>query len=102
MPFFQYSQNNSGGMFTGPAHYVIIEAQDYKMANALAETHGLYFDGSGDCRCCGNRWCEQAKWSDADVVPSIYGQPVERYKLGRETAIVYYWDGREAKFGFKD
>lgn len=79
--FYTYDQNNSGGSFTGPAQYVIVEAKNAKYANFTAEEElGLYFDGDGDCHCCGNRWSEQ--WSDADgtIVPEIYGMSLSKRK----------------------
>lgn len=53
MEFYEYVQNNSGGKFTVNkflCHRVIIEA-DEKL-----EALGGYFDGEGDCPCCGDRW----------------------------------------------
>lgn len=79
MPFFDYSQNNSGGGFDvdddeGISVYVIIEADSADEANSKAEDIGLYFDGQGDCSCCGNRWYSAD--GSGDAVPSIYGEPV--------------------------
>lgn len=54
--FYRFRQNNSGGFFTGPAINVIVEADSQEESQRLAEQHGLYFDGRGDCPCCGNRW----------------------------------------------
>lgn len=83
MPFFRYSQNNSGGSFVPPYHHIVIEAPQYRSANALAEETGLiYFDGcdSGlDCECCGDRW-HRASSYDADPEPMIYSEPVETYR----------------------
>lgn len=78
--FFTYSQNNSGGTFdidhsSGITVYVIVEADSASDADRRAERIGLYFDGAGDCSCCGDRWSEQ--WSqDGDALPSVYGTPV--------------------------
>lgn len=108
--FYHFSQNNSGGSFdfnevAGITHNVIVEATDYQHANMLAERIGLYFDGEGDCECCGNRWYE--KWSNdnGDNVPSIYGEPVANGVAimqwmpdGKET-VVHYLDGRKEWFG---
>ncbi|MFE4367966.1 MULTISPECIES: DUF7296 family protein [unclassified Streptomyces] len=60
MPFYEFHQNNSGGGFdydedNGISVYVIIEAGSADVANARAEKIGLYFDGEGDCPCCGDR-----------------------------------------------
>ena len=71
--FYTYRQNNSGGSFCGPAMYVIIEATSENEANRLAEDLGLYFDGAGDCECCGNRW----SYPDSPTeYPSIYDKKV--------------------------
>ncbi len=78
--FYTYKQNNSGGNFhfdeqAGISHFVIIEADDVTAANSRAEAIGLYFDGDGDCECCGSRWGES--WSDdAASVPEVYGKAV--------------------------
>lgn len=73
MTYYTYVQNNTGGSFTGPAHYVVVEATAPRIADAIAEeTFGLYFDGWGDCDCCGSRWSGAADWDGADV-PTIYG-----------------------------
>lgn len=80
MPFFEYSQNNSGGNFDydeerGISHGVIVEADDAKEADFRAERIGLYFDGEGDCPCCGDRWYA----ADAgDSTPMWYGDPVTK------------------------
>lgn len=79
---FEYSQNNSGGSYvmpewTGPEEQggvfrqydwqtedtdVFVMAKDAAEADSLAERFaGVYFDGSDDCSCCGNRWYS-AKW----------------------------------------
>lgn len=102
--FFHYSQNNSGGSFAfdekaGVTHHVVIEAYDYNHANARAENIGLYFDGYGDCGCCGNRWYEQDSYHDATDKPTVYGEPVDEFDgmswmdPGKEIA-VHYLDGR--------
>ncbi|MCQ6554773.1 hypothetical protein NPS70_16430 [Streptomyces sp. C10-9-1] len=103
--FFTYDQNNSGGGFdvdeeAGISVYVIVEAEDYATANERAEAIGLYFDGEGDCSCCGNRWSAQWSGTDGDAVPSIYGEPVEtavvytKWVGTRPDAFVHYVDGR--------
>lgn len=106
MAFFTYGQNNSGGGFDydakgGITDYVIIEADDYQDANYRAERIGLYFDGEGDCSCCGERWYEQWNDNGAYAEPSIYGDPIDSVKLrtywmtnGEFNAFVHYKDGR--------
>lgn len=83
MPWFHYSQNNSGGMFTGPTH-VVIEADDADHADmrAVSETP-IYFDGCDegvDCPCCGDRWSRA--WGDGDFKPMVYDQPAAKYVPG--------------------
>ena len=79
--FYTFMQNNSGGRFdfdaaTGVSHIVIVEARSAKSAVEQAEDIGLYFDGSQDCPCCGDRW--YPVWDDTDghAVPTVYGSPV--------------------------
>lgn len=59
--FYQFRQNNSYGRFVfdkerGISTEVWVEADDLVEATARAEAIGLYFDGAGDCPCCGDRW----------------------------------------------
>lgn len=115
--FFTFNQNNSGGTFTfdeeaGITHFVIIEAQSARVAKALAEDKGLYFDGcrSGrDCSCCGDRWHEPC--GDGSAVPEVYGQQVGVdmpffSDLGRgwmkdsKEGCIHYLDGRKEWFGY--
>lgn len=101
--FYHYSQNNSGGSFDfnkfrGITHHVIIEADSASEADDIAEGIGLYFDGHGDCPCCGDRWYN-AWEGDGDDEPMVYStRPSELtgYKWmedGYEVA-VHYRDGR--------
>ncbi|MGP3750873.1 DUF7296 family protein [Streptomyces sp. IBSNAI001] len=105
--FFDFSQNNSGGGFDfdaerGISEYVIVEAADAEEANYRAERIGLYFDGEGDCGCCGNRWSEQWGSDKGSAVPSIYDEPVEtagvytKWMGDNPDAFVHYADGRIA------
>lgn len=64
--WFKYDQNNSGGVFIGPAYNVYVEAFDDDQANEIAEQNGVYFDGVDegiDCECCGDRWSRS--WYDS-------------------------------------
>lgn len=77
LKWFTYRQNNTGGSFDGPV-FVCVQAYTAKQANALAEKHGIYFDGvedGMDCSCCGDRW-ERAFEEDGHDVPSAYGEPL--------------------------
>ncbi|WJN63245.1 hypothetical protein [Streptomyces phage phiScoe45] len=111
MPFFEYNQNNSGGSFDFEdgkiTHYVIVEADTAELANERAEEIGLYFDGYGDCSCCGDRWYSQWDDKDGDEVPSIYGTPISDFDFGfrwmkgdRPEAYVHFADGRVQGYGF--
>ncbi|APC43310.1 hypothetical protein Joe_70 [Streptomyces phage Joe] len=115
MPFYEYNQNNSGGGFdydgdAGITHYVIIEAESAELADERAEEIGLYFDGEGDCSCCGDRWYAQGGgWGgdQGDEVPSIYGTPVSDFDFGfrwmkgdRPECYVHFADGRVQGYGF--
>ncbi|MFI2242397.1 DUF7296 family protein [Streptomyces chrestomyceticus] len=104
MPFFTYCQNNSYGSFdyneaNGVSVYVIIEADSAESANDKATDIGLYFDGEGDCPCCGDRWgpCGEG---DACDEPEVYGRPVSEWDDGTKwirkgfEAFVHYADGR--------
>lgn len=102
MAFFYYRQNNSGGHFIvndDVAHYVIIEADTWRQANAKAEDIGLYFDGDGDCPTCGTRW-DSAEYTKGSDVPSIYGAPLLEFKHSfpsymEEKIYVYFKDNRK-------
>ena len=102
--FYHYSQNNSGGSFDfdrekGITHHVVIEAENASLADRRAESIGLYFDGEGDCPCCGDRWCEA--YGEGTEEPSVYDRPLGVVykdnrggwmKEGYETA-VHFADG---------
>ena len=79
--FYEYRQNNSGGSFhrdekIGIDEYVYIEAESAEEANTKAEKVGLYFEGKGDCECCGNRWSEA---SEHDVCDRFLTYPEDSY-----------------------
>ncbi len=77
MKFYTFRQNNSGGSFTvdeNVAHTVVIQASDARDANERAAAIGLYFDGEGDCPCCGTRWDETSEY-DGHEEPNAYGKP---------------------------
>lgn len=111
--FFNIRQNNSGGRFGPPAINVIVEADDWREADAIAAENGVYLNGvaSGyDCSCCGDRW-HSAEWEDGKPEPMIYGKSISDYmadsgmsNLNREwakqdktaLAVVFYKDGSEA------
>jgi hypothetical protein len=99
MAFYTYRQNNSGGGFVSDADRgisiaVIIEARSAELANAMAQIIGLYFDGSGDCPCCGDRWYE-ASSSCGTEDPQVYGvAPEYDLKAAKENAKIDPWSDR--------
>lgn len=57
--YYIYRQNNSYGLTTPPARYVVIEADSIEEASDKFITiDGCYFDDGFkiDCSCCGYRW----------------------------------------------
>jgi len=102
MAFYTFYQNNSGGFFTGPAQYVIIEAPNPKVADAMAEINGLYFDGvldELDCDCCGDRW-HRASDYDASAFPLIYDTAAAEYAAANphRSVLVVYANGATASY----
>lgn len=101
MGFYEFSQNNSGGRFyydKDLGENVIVEAASAQEANAKAESLGIYFDGSGDCPCCGRRWYE--KWNDEKPDFATVEEVVERFSktvswdpVPRQF-VVHFADGR--------
>lgn len=85
------------------AENVIIEANSAKQALKLGEVAGLYFDGAGDCRCCGNRWSNWIDDDDGADSPMIYDEPAHNFKSSwnDETCIVHYLDGRKERIEIK-
>jgi hypothetical protein len=111
--FYTYNQNNSGGSFDfnpgrGISHYVVVEADTAKEADERAEMIGLYFDGDGDCSCCGDRWSAADSYWGADKgdeEPKIYDEPVATFGVGNKwkwmdgaEIFVHYADGRVEGF----
>lgn len=104
--FYTYIQNNSGGSFEindELKHFVIIEADNGKEADSIAEKVGIYFDGveNGiDCSCCGDRW-DRASYEEGTNTPKIYGgeiQDVLNYSQPFKEAIIYYKNGKKEVF----
>lgn len=106
--FFTFRQNNSFGTFDfdaerGISVNVIIEANAVEFAIRRAEKIGLYFDGEGDCNCCGNRWSHP--WEEGSEQPQVYGEivrPGARYAgrfnkwmdEGQPEGFIHYSDGK--------
>lgn len=92
----------------GITHHVVIEADNAAAANAIGERIGLYFDGTGDCPCCGNRWYSAWQDESGDDAPTVYGAPAAAFTSwqkwmedGREIC-VHYLDGRKEWHGVKE
>jgi hypothetical protein len=95
--WYHYLQNNSGGKFiqdpkTGLSRHVYIEAESPRAANARAQDIGLYFDGYGDCPCCGDRWWEADSRNavdpeDVPVEGSLFDPPHFKWIDGPETYV---------------
>lgn len=99
MAFFQFRQNNSGGSFdidteSGIGVNVIVEADSAEDANRRAESIGLYFDGEGDCDCCGNRWSNLWEREKGDPEPRIYEDTVTPEPVGEDSiSFIHFKDG---------
>lgn len=99
--FFDFRQNNSGGSFSyddkaGIAETVIIEANSAAEANEKAERIGLYFNGAGDCECCGSRWYEVGNY-DGTPEPRDFARVVVRGIKSKKrpvTVYIHYSNGR--------
>lgn len=98
--FYTFHQNNSGGGFThrevdGIGYMVVVEANDKDHAISRAQDIGLYFDGYGDCECCGNRW---STYIEGTEVPTSYGAALVLDDTGEKNwglySYVHYLDGR--------
>ena len=79
--FFTFIQNNPSGTFEyndTVCNFMIIEADDHEEANRIAETKGIYFDGTTngkDCMCglCEDRW-HRVRNDEGPKTPEIYGK----------------------------
>ena len=97
LKWYTWRQNNSGGRFIEPAHFVSIQAPTHTAARRVAADIGVYFDGCSDgrdCPCCGDRWDD---FPDVAEMPEVYGEPMRKVAeadwLDRSWLMVYA-DGR--------
>ena len=74
--YYTFEQKNSGGYWDLEYHFVIIEAPNADEANDIAEKHGVYFDSSRDCSCCGSRWSSVYE-DDATDAPEIFSDSLD-------------------------
>ncbi len=105
--FYKFRQNNSGGKFIvdperGISVEVWIEADSTQHANTIAERVGLYFDGAGDCPCCGDRWYLASDYDASETAPEYVLATIQwaarEIKAPEGTFVaegfVHYLDGR--------
>ncbi len=94
--FFNYSQNNSGGFFhKDMGYHFIVEAESNLQADAIAQDHGVYFNGCDkniDCPCCGDRWHPA---DEGTSTPVVYDKEVKLtikecfgFKAGKQIKII--------------
>ena len=106
--FYTYNQNNSGGSFvfekSGISHFVIVEADSAEDADSKAQAIGLYFDGEGDCDCCGARWSQAYNGTNE---PEVYGASAFDYEVSKfgikwmgedPEGFIHYRDGKIIPF----
>lgn len=89
--YFQFHQNNSGGVFEPPAIDIYVEATSLAQARKrlgrvvdLCEDTGRYadYDDCGCCPCCGHRW--EDPWHD---------EPIPGEKVAENVRVDLYWMG---------
>ncbi len=101
--FFYFPQNNSHGAWRqdkNVSEHVLIEALNQKEAINIAESIGCYFDGRGDCHCCGPRW--YVPFDKGTKTEQIYGKSAFLYQSRwmTEPVTIHYKDGTIHKCGF--
>jgi hypothetical protein len=108
MTFYEWKQNNSGGVFfvnENLSNRVVIEADTYEQAEAKAFDFGIYYEGcrdGRDCDCCGDRWYEGHELTES----CLEGKTLDEYlqwmadQYGWEDPdiIVHYADGTKKTF----
>lgn len=102
MAFYMWDQNNSGGSFgvdENISHRVVIEADTYDEAEALAFDFGIYYDGveeGYDCDCCGDRWYGGSELTER----CLEGKTLEEYLQGM--ADLYGWEDPDIILHYED
>lgn len=110
--FFSYRQNNSGGHMVvsdNIGELVVVEAKNAEDADRRAKKIGLYFDGRGDCPCCGCRWtsAEFYEQKGTDKPEDGYGKNVGDLVVGTDgnyftrNVRIHYLDGNVARISVK-
>jgi hypothetical protein len=73
MKFYKFDQSNPGGEYDDSMPYTLfVQADSEDSANAIAEQHGVYFDGITkglDCECCNDRWYRTDDWQALEEAP---------------------------------
>lgn len=118
--WFEYRQNNSGGVFFMDGYasiYVFIQAESADAANQKAEEVTIYFDGcesDRDCDCCGDRWYRAGEHLDSFKTHFWYEENAEYDNIsdyvqavandsmwaeaGKPVGVVYFADGSVKRF----
>jgi hypothetical protein len=113
MDWYEFNQNNSGGVFEVTdtvCHRVWIQAGSIDAAVQKAAALGVYFNGVEDgldCACCGDRWYEPYGATEFPV-PYDKGESLatveqyaeflrDRYGWTDPDSMIYYADGRVVK-----
>lgn len=93
--FFKFRQNNSGGEFDTTMPYIMyVEVPTARVADAIAEDHGVYFNGCEtgvDCECCGDRW--SSAWEGEVTANPEVGDPAENgpvWVIRRDNTVTRY------------
>lgn len=102
MPIYEFTQNNSGGVFSvddNLCHRVYIEADSIDEANNIALIKGMYFEGVDkgiDCPCCGDRWHRAYDEFDLDILNIPY--KVRQYFRGDISKAQDMWYNRYGSY----
>lgn len=86
MKFYKYAQSNPGGIILKDMPMVLlVQAPSAEVANGIAESHGVYFDGimnHVDCECCNDRWYRAEEY---EALEGLTAEEIE----DKETKIIY-------------
>ena len=98
--FYEFYQNNSGGYFdTSMPLCLWVEASSAEEACAIAEEHGVYFDGVDkgiDCECCGDRWYSPLSFQHPKTREEV--DELIEVRTGPDAIKWDEWPSQEAEF----
>lgn len=104
--FYEFRQNNSGGVLENNLLSVIVEASSPDEAREIALIHTpVYFNGCDDgtdCPCCGDRWSDYL--NEGHSQPAMYGETDKDkwnssiWKPGTVSVKIYYKDGKVEEY----